>query len=286
MARLLIFGLGYSGVAVARAALAAGFDVAGTLRRQAGAALPGIRVVPFDTAEDEIARATHLLATAPPGEAGDPVLARYGSAVRGAPNLQWLGYMSTTGVYGDRKGATVDEDTPPAPSSERARRRLHAEDAWAAASAGKPLDVIRLAGIYGPGRSALDEVRSGRARRILAPGHAFGRIHVADIAAGVLAAMAHPPAGERVLNFADDTPSESADVIAEAAQLLGAPVPDCVTLTEAWPHMSEMARSFWSDNRRVDSRKTQAAIAYRWRYPSYREGLRAVLAEERGDQAA
>jgi nucleoside-diphosphate-sugar epimerase len=286
MARLLIFGLGYSGAAVACAALAAGFQVTGTRRGPAVQAPPGGHVVAFDAAAKEIGQATHVLATAPPGEAGDPVLARYADAISVAPNLQWLGYMSTTGVYGDRQGATVDEDTPPAPLTERACRRVRAEAAWREAAAGRPLDLIRLAGIYGPGRSALDEVRRGMARRVLAPGHAFGRIHVADIAGGVLAAIAHPPDGVRVLNFADDTPAESADVIAEAARLLGAPVPQGMTLAEAWPGMSEMARSFWSENRRVDSRKTQDAIFYRWRYPGYRDGLRAILAEERGNHAA
>jgi nucleoside-diphosphate-sugar epimerase len=164
-------------------------------------------------------------------------------------------------------------------------RRLEAETAWRAAASGRPLDLFRLAGIYGPGRSALNEARSGRARRILQPGHAFGRIHVDDIAGGVLAAIAKPPNGTRVLNFSDDEPAESAAVAEEAANLLGNPLPPAVPLAEAWPGMSEMARSFWSENRRVASAATQQALGYRWKYPSFREGLKAILQQERADQA-
>jgi nucleoside-diphosphate-sugar epimerase len=175
----------------------------------------------------------------------------------------------------------VDEATTPAPSSDRARRRVAAEDAWREVAGRRPLDIFRLAGIYGPGRSALDDVRSGRARRILQPGHAFGRIHVEDIAGGVMAAIARPAVGVRVLNFSDDLPAESAEVIAEAAVLLGVAVPQGVPLEQAWPGMSEMARSFWAENRRVASERTQEMIGYRWRFPTYREGLRGILAAEK-----
>jgi nucleoside-diphosphate-sugar epimerase len=146
------------------------------------------------------------------------------------------------------------------------------------------LDIFRLAGIYGPGRSALNDARSGRARRIRQPGHAFGRIHVEDIAGGVLAAIAKPPLGTRVLNFADDEPAESAMVVEEAARLLGTALPPAMTLAEAWPTMGEMARGFWSENRRVASAMTQEAIGYRWHYPNYRVGLKAILEQERADQ--
>ncbi len=282
MPRLLIFGLGFCGRAVAEAAADAGFSVVAT-SRSPGAAPPFCRLVGFDTAGPEIAAATHVLATAPPGGEGDPVLARYTEDLRASP-IAWFGYLSTTGVYGDRQGAWVDEFTPPAPGAERGRRRVAAEQAWKDVAAGRPLDLIRLAGIYGPGRSALDEVRAGRARRLLQPGHAFGRIHVADIAGGVLAAIARPPAGTRVLNFSDDEPTESATVTAEAARLLGAALPPAMPLAMAWPAMSEMARSFWAENRRVSSRHTQQVLGYAWRYPSYREGLRAILAAEGGQE--
>jgi nucleoside-diphosphate-sugar epimerase len=137
-----------------------------------------------------------------------------------------------------------------------------------------------VAGIYGPGRSALDEVRGGRARRVIRPGHKFGRIHRDDIAAAVLAAISRPPAGTRVLNLSDDEPAESALVIEEAARLLRVPAPPALDYADAYAGMSDMARSFWADDRRVACAKTQAALGLRWRYPSYREGLRAILAEE------
>jgi nucleoside-diphosphate-sugar epimerase len=278
MARLLIFGLGFCGMAVARAAAAACMEVCGTSRSSGGKSAGSVPLrVAFDDAGPRIARATHILATAPPGAVGDPILARYALQIRGAAALQWLGYLSTTGVYGDRRGGWVDELTEPAPSSDRARRRVAAEQAWGEVAAGRPLDLFRLAGIYGPGRSALDDVRSGRARRILQPGHAFGRIHVEDIAGGVLAAMARPGQGTRVLNFSDDLPAESAAVIEEAATLLGVAMPPGIPLETAWPGMSEMARSFWAENRRVASARTQAALGYAWRFPTYREGLRQIL---------
>lgn len=280
--QLLIFGLGYSGTAIAQAATAAGWTVTATSRDPSHAvAPPGIRIVPFDAAEGALATATYLVATAAPNDQGDPVLARYGHAVRAAP-ARWAGYLSTTGVYGDRGGAWVDETTPPAPTSTRSRRRLAAEDAWRDACAGRrALDLFRLAGIYGPGRSALDDLRSGTARRIAQPGHLFGRIHRDDIAAAILAAMSQdPPPGIRVLNLSDDEPAASADVIAEAARLLGIPPPPLIPYTEAAPGMSAMALSFWAENRRVSSQATQHALGLRWRHPTYRDGLAAILAEE------
>ncbi len=276
--RLLIFGLGYCGAAVARQALLAGMEVSAT-SRAAAAGPAGVDMVAFGDAARAIAGATHVLVTAPPGQDGDPVLARYATALRAA-SIRWFGYLSTTGVYGDRGGAWVDEDTPPAPTAARSQRRLAAEEAWRACAAGRPLDLFRVAGIYGPGRSALDEVRGGRARRVIRPGHKFGRIHRDDIAAAVRAAIGRPPTGTRVLNLSDDEPAESALVIEEAARLLGMPLPPAVAFDQAYAGMSDMARSFWADDRRVACARTQAALGLRWRYPSYREGLRAIVAEE------
>ena len=279
---LLIFGLGYTGTAIARAAAAAGWTVTATSREPAGAAPPpGVSLVAFDAAEPALAAATHLVATAAPGDDGDPVLARYGAAIRDAP-ARWAGYLSTTGVYGDRGGAWVDEATLPAPTSARSRRRLASEDAWWDACAGRrALDLFRLAGIYGPGRSVLSDVRAGIARRIARPGYLFGRIHRDDIAAAVLAAMGQDrPPGVRVLNLSDDEPAATADVAAEAARLLGVEPPPLVPYAEAVPGMSAMARSFWAENRRVRSEATQRALGLRWRYPTYRDGLAAILAEE------
>jgi nucleoside-diphosphate-sugar epimerase len=230
-----------------------------------------------------LAQATHLLVTAPPDETGDPLLALDGaaSAIAASP-LRWIGYLSTTGVYGDRAGGWVDETTPPNPRSERARRRVAAERAWSDFADRCAVDLFRVAGIYGPGRSALDEVRSGRARRVLNPGHAFGRIHRDDIVRAVGTAMSQRrPGGARVLHLCDDEPAESAAVIEAAARLLGAPMPPAIPFAEAYASMSPMARSFWAENRKVSSQATKAALGLSWLYPTYREGLRAVLAEER-----
>ena len=290
MARLVVFGLGYSGRAIALAAAASGAAVTvvtrdpGRAEAQALAAA-GLAVAGFDA--PPLAGATHLVATAAPDAAGDPVLAAHRDAIVAA-RPAWIGYLSTTGVYGDRGGAWVDEATAPAPGQDRSRRRLAAEHAWEdlARRRGVALDLIRLAGIYGPGRSALDDVRGGRARRIVKPGHAFSRIHVADIAALVLAAMGRPGTGVRVLHGADDLPAPSAEVVAEAARLLGAPPPPEVPFEEAARTMSPMALSFWAENRKVANALTKAATGWAPRFPTYREGLAAILAEERGESAA
>jgi nucleoside-diphosphate-sugar epimerase len=283
--RLLIFGLGYTGTAIGLAAAAAGYAVTATRRDRRLAAPPGIEVVPFEAAGPAVAAATHLVTTAAPDEGGDPVLACHGAAIRGARDLRWIGYLSSTGVYGDQGGDWVDETTPPAPVSSRARARRAAEEAWeamAAARGATPIDVIRLAGIYGPGRSPFDDLRAGRARRIDKPGHAFGRIHRDDIAEGVVAAMrqAGSLTGRRVLNFNDDLPAEPAVVVEEAARLLGVPPPPLVPFAEAERGMTPMGRSFWAESRRVSGAATQAALARPWRFPTFREGLRAILAQE------
>lgn len=276
MNRLLIFGLGYCGAAIAGRARQAGFEVVATSRSGADGCIP------FDAAEASIAAATHILTTAPPDVAGDPVLARYESAIAAAPILRWVGYVSSTVVYGNRDGDWVDEDTPPAPTQERGARRVEAEDAWG--SLPVAVDIFRLAGIYGPGRSAFEDLRAGRARRTIKPGHCFGRIHRDDIREAVVAAMRQDrPPGRRVLNLTDDEPSESAAVMQEAALLLGMAPPPAIAFADAWPAMSPMARGFWADNRKVACAKTKAALNLAWRYPTYREGLRAILAEERAD---
>jgi nucleoside-diphosphate-sugar epimerase len=279
--QLLIFGLGYTGKALAAQAAASSIPVTVATRQPNAVAPPGVQLVPFDESGAALTRATHLVATAAPGEAGDPVLARHAAAIAGAPALCWIGYLSTTGVYGDRGGAWVDETSAPAPSGERGRRRVAAEQAWLATRPDLAVDWFRLAGIYGPGRSALDDIRAGRARRVDKPGHLFGRIHRDDIAGALLAAIGQVlPAGPRVLHGADDEPAASADVIAEAARLLGQEPTPLVPFAVAEPTMSPMARSFWADNRRVRSALTQQALGRTWTYPTYREGLRAILAAE------
>jgi nucleoside-diphosphate-sugar epimerase len=242
-------------------------------------------MVPFDAAEPAIASATHILMTAPPGPNGDPALNRYDGAIESAPALRWIGYLSSTVVYGDRAGAWVDEDTPPAPSQPRGQRRLDAELAWSRFATKCAVDILRLGGIYGPGRSAFDDLRAGTARRMIKPGHQFGRIHRDDIGRAVAAAMrqAREP-GCRVLNLTDDVPSESAVVITEAARLMGVPPPPEIAFADALPAMSPIARSFWGENRKIGSRKTQQALGLRWLYRSFREGLAAIWAEESHDR--
>lgn len=275
-ASLLIFGLGYCGRAVAALARAAGYRVAGTTR----AGRPG--ALRFDDVAMPLAEATHLLITAAPEEGGgDPVLARYRAEIAAAPRLCWIGYLSSTGVYGDRGGEWVDETTAPRPASPRTERRVAAERAWQAFAGHCAVDVFRLAGIYGPGRSVFDDLRAGRARRIIKPGQVFSRIHRDDIADAVLAAMTNAPArGTRVFNLADDEPAASAAVIEEAARLLGLSPPPAIPFAAAAPTMSAMALSFWAENRRVRSEISKGALGLAWRYPSYREGLAAILAEE------
>ena len=277
---LLIFGMGYTGTAIAAEAAVLGFRVTATSRDPSRLTAPqGVELIAFDAAGTALRDTTHLLQTAAPDEEGDPALHRFGNEIAAAP-LVWLGYLSTTGVYGDRGGAWVSEDTAPAPSGERGHRRLEAEEAWRMVAGKRALDLFRVAGIYGPGRSPFAEIRGGGARRVDKPGHAFGRIHRDDITAAVLAAMQQPH-GVRVLNLNDDEPAPSADVTAEAARLLGLPPPPLVPFTEAVQSMSEMGRSFWAESRRVRSVATQAMLGLRWRYPSYREGLAATLLEER-----
>jgi nucleoside-diphosphate-sugar epimerase len=284
---LVICGLGYSGTAVARAAVAQGIRVVATSRDPAGLRAPaGVKVVSFAEAGAALSEATHVLATAPPGEAGDPVLLEYGDLLQGSRRLRWAGYLSTTGVYGDQGGGWVNETTPASGTAPRARRRLAAERAWSALAGHCAVDLFRVAGIYGPGRSIFDDLRAGTARRVLKPGHAFGRIHRDDIAGAVLAAIGqHRAPGVRVLHLADDLPEESAVVTEAAAQMLGVAVPPGIPFEQALPGMGEMARSFWADNRKVASAITQRELGYRWRYPDYRAGLAAILAEERGERA-
>jgi nucleoside-diphosphate-sugar epimerase len=278
---LLIFGHGYSGRAIALAAVRQGYDVTVTSRQTDAAMLDhGVNIIPFVDAEAAIEDATHIVTTAAPDERGDPVLARYAAQIAVAGALTWIGYLSTTGVYGNRDGGWVDETTTPAPQSARAERRVAAEAAWADFNVA--VDIFRLAGIYGPGRSMFDDLRDGTARRVVKPGHLFGRIHRDDIALGVLAAIRqNRTAGVRIFNFSDDEPAASADVVMEAARLLGVAPPPAVDFADAVAQMSPMGRSFWAENRRVANARTKAELGIAWQYPSYREGLAAILAEER-----
>jgi nucleoside-diphosphate-sugar epimerase len=279
---MVVAGLGYTGAAIAAAAAAAGFAVTGTARDPASARPPaGVAVVAFAAAGEAIRAATHLVITAAPEDGGDPVLGAHRAAIAAAPALAWIGYLSTTGVYGDRGGAEVDEATAPAPGQPRSLRRLAAEQAWrdVVATRGIALDLFRVGGIYGPGRSSFDELRAGHARRVVKPGHSFSRIHRDDIALAVVAGALRPDT-QRVLHLVDDEPAPSADVVAEAARLLGLELPPAIPFEEARTRMSPMGLSFWSENRRVANAATKAALGIAWHCPTYREGLRRILAAE------
>lgn len=281
---LLIAGMGYTGRACAIAARDAGMKVIATARDPHGKTPPAeITLIGFDQAGAALADATHLLITAAPTPEGDPLLIRFADVLETAPHLRWVGYCSTTGVYGNHDGGAVDETTPPTPTSPRTERRVAAEARWSAFAGRCTVDILRLAGIYGPGRSALDDLRDGTARRIDRPDHRFSRIHVDDIAHAMLAAIGTARSGIRILNIADDEPTPSADVIAYAATLLGLEPPPLIPFAEAEATMSAMARSFWADNRTVRSAGTRTALNRAWRYPSYREGLRAILESEAGN---
>ncbi len=282
--KLYIFGLGYAGLAIARAALARGYAVAGTVRSgdKAGALrAEGIAVELFGSDSTALGAASHILCTiAPDQDAGDDPALRHCEAI--APlRPAWIGYLSTTGVYGDAGGGWVDETTPPHPVQPRSVRRLGAERGWQSLGEhwGAPAHLFRLPAIYGPGRSALDQVRAGTARRIDRPGQVFSRIHVEDIAAAVVASMARPaPRPGRVYNVADEEPAPQADVIAYACQLLGLPVPPLQSWDEAAPALGPMARSFWAESRRVRAEGFKRELGVVLKYPTYREGLRAIHA--------
>jgi nucleoside-diphosphate-sugar epimerase len=289
---LFCFGLGFSAEALARRLLDEGWQVSGTCRgeakRQRLAAL-GIAMHLFDRDRpladpaSALAGVTDIVASVPPDAGGDPVLDLHEAAIVDHPGLRWVGYLSTTGVYGDTGGAPVDETAPLNPTAERSRRRVEAEGRWLALerSAGLPVHVFRLAGIYGPGRSPLDQVRAGEVRRIARPGHAFSRIHVDDIAQVLRASMARPDPG-RIYNVCDDEPAEPADVVAFACRLLGREPPPPVPFEVARTAMSAMALSFWADNRRVDNSRIKRELGIDLAHPDYRAGLRAILAAEAG----
>jgi nucleoside-diphosphate-sugar epimerase len=282
---LFCFGLGYTALALARTLTAQGWRVTGTCRAAAHAeaiAGPGLEIVIFDRDQPiaeidrHLASATHLLSSVPPDDKGDPVLDMHGAAIaRIAPRLQWIGYLSTTGVYGDRQGGWVDESSALTPSGERGRRRLAAETAWLALP--QPAHLFRLAGIYGPGRSALDSVRDGKARRVVKPGQVFSRIHRDDIVQVLLASIARPHPGT-AYNVCDDDPADPAEVITHACKLLNVPPPPAVPFAEAG--LSPMARSFYDDNKRVRNDRIKQALGVVLTYPDYRAGLAALLATE------
>ncbi len=283
-ANLFCFGLGYTARALAAGLASDGWTICGTTRSGEPAA-PDYETHRFDRDHrlppGVLVGATHILVSVPPDDEGDPVLDVHGGDIAALPGLKWLGYLSTTGVYGDRGGAWVDESAELRPSGARGRRRVAAEQGWLDLwqRHGVPAHIFRLAGIYGPGRSPFDALRAGTARRIDRPGHVFSRIHVADIAAVLAASIARPHPGT-IYNVCDDEPAAPADVVVCAAMLLGIAPPPLVPFAEA--DLSPMAQSFWADNRRVANARIKQELGVRLRYPGYRAGLTAILAAQRG----
>lgn len=272
---LLSLGHGYSAAALARRLLPEGWTVIGTTRHRPDALrAEGVKplIWPGDLAP-ALARATHVLASAAPDANGDPFLQAALPAIRAA-RPDWVGYLSTTSVYGDHQGAWVDEETPLNPASARSVERVLAERQWLAT--GLPVHIFRLAGIYGPGRGPFEKVRDGSARRILKPGQVFGRIHVEDIATVLRASIQRPNPG-RIYNVTDDEPAPAEDVLSHAAALLGLPEPPAIPFEQA--QMTPMARSFYLESKRVRNSRIKAELGVSLAYPDYRSGLAALAAE-------
>ena len=276
---LISFGHGYSARALARRLLPKGWAIYGTTRRAEKAkALEAEGVIPVLWPDGDLSQAieeaTHILTSAAPNEEGDPVLALYAAEIREiAPRLEWAGYLSTTGVYGDHQGGWVDESAPLTPATRRGQMRVKAEAEWQAVP-GLPLHIFRLAGIYGPGRGPFEKVRQGTVRRIVKKGQVFSRIHVEDIAQVLEASIARPNPGA-AYNVCDNDPAPPQDVIGYAAELLGLPLPPEVAFEEA--EMSPMARSFYAESKKVDNTRIREELSVELLYPDYRTGLKALL---------
>ena len=281
-ARLLVLGAGYSGRCLARLAKSLGTPVLCTRR---SLDRPDADLV-FDSSEGllpdsgALKEVTHLLSTIPPDQDGlDPVLSTLLPTLKRMP-LQWVGYLSTTGVYGDRNGEWVSEDDTPDPILERSRRRLDCEHSWQ--DSGLPVQILRLPGIYGPGRSVLNGLRQGSARLIEKPGQVFCRIHVEDIAGACWHLIKRSAEGQRpaVVNVVDDCPAATSDLLRYAAGLLGCSLPEAMQFDAIQSTMSAMAQSFWSENRRVSNRLLTGDLGYNLLYPDFRAGLKDCLNQD------
>ena len=277
MKHLLCFGFGFSAEALAHKLDPIEWSVAGTSRSPEGVAAinaQGFEGVLFDELQTIPESVTHIVTSVPPSDDGDPVLLRFKDELMSrVKTLEWVAYLSTTGVYGDRGGEWVDEESDLRPNTDRGQRRVDAEAEWQTIS-GLPLEIFRLAGIYGPGRNAFESLKSGKAQRVIKQGQIFSRIHVEDIA-GVLLASINEPNPGRIYNMADDEPCPPQDVIAYAAELLGLPIPPDIPFEDA--KLSAMAKSFYADSKRVSNARIKNELGYQLRYPNYRAGLKALL---------
>jgi nucleoside-diphosphate-sugar epimerase len=287
--KLFAFGLGFSAQELAARLAARGWQIAGTARDEdnlARARSRGYDMARFagEPGNRDVTRVlqgtTHLVHSIPPGHEGDPVLAHYRDQIATIGTLEWIGYLSTVGVYGDQGGRWVDETTRPRPNSDRTEARVEAEEAWLkfGEETGIATHVFRLAGIYGPGRSAFDKLMAGTARRIRKDGQVFSRIHVADIANVLEASIARPRAGA-IYNVADDEPAAPDAVVTYAAELLGVAPPPEVEFAEA--DLSPMARSFYEGSRRIANELIKSELGVKLRYPTYREGLASLALEHK-----
>ncbi len=283
MPRLFCFGLGYTARALAADLKRDGWRIAGTCREAAELAdltalgyemhrFDGIEAMPDAAAA--LNGTTHLLSSIPPGSGGDPVRLLHDADIATVQGLAWVGYLSTTGVYGDRDGGWVDEGSPRTPPGARGRARVAAEDSWRGLGGGSAPHLFRLAGIYGPGRNAIETARRGQARRIVKPDQVFSRIHRDDIVSVLRASMANPEPGA-VYNVCDDEAAPPQDVIAFACELLGLEAPPEEAFEDA--ALSDMAKSFYRDNKRVSNRRIKERLGVTLKYPNYRQGLEALL---------
>lgn len=282
---ILFLGYGFVASALARRLRGEGWRIRGTWRREdqarqlADDGVAGVRWANEFLDADAFDGVRAILVSTPPGERGCPALAASRAAMANA-GPRWIGYLSSNGVYGDHGGGAVDETSPLLATSARGLARICAEYAWRefAMAAGHRLVIFRLPGIYGPGRSAFDQIREGRAQRVLKPGQVFSRMHVDDIAGAIAASLNRPEAGA-LFNLADDEPAPPQDVIEYACRLIGVEPPPLVPFEKA--QLSEMARSFYADNKRVSNTLMKSALGVELQYPTYREGLAAILAADR-----
>ena len=278
MPTLLSFGHGFSARALSRI-LPNDWTVYGTTRTEEKAEVlraAGIKPIiwPGEALDTALKEATHLLISAGPSAQGDPVLNTLKDEIKAlAPRLEWAGYLSTTGVYGDHQGDWVDETTALTPATKRGQLRVSAEAEWQSIPS-LPLHIFRLAGIYGPGRGPFAKVRNGTARRIIKQGQVFSRIHVEDIAQVLWASITRPNIGA-VYNLCDNDPAPPEDVIEYAAQLLGAPVPPAIDYETA--EMTPMARSFYAESKKVSNERIKTELGVKLKYPDHKTGLRALL---------
>ncbi|MEQ9520363.1 MAG: SDR family oxidoreductase [Parvibaculum sp.] len=283
--RLFCFGFGDTAASLARNLPRDAWDIAGTCRMpQKKAQMGAMNVTAHlfagesDVPSETLNGVTHILISIPPAADGDVVIKHASSAIEANADLiSWIGYLSTTGVYGNKDGELVTEDDPVSPSSERGKRRAQAEADWLALGrrTGIPVQIFRLPGIYGPGRNQIATLRAGKARRIVKPGHVFSRIHLDDIAQVLAASIARPRAGG-IYNVCDDEAAPPQDVVAFAAELAGLPMPPEITLDEA--DLSPMGRSFYDETKRLSNERIKQELGVRLLYPTYREGLRALFA--------